>query len=150
MSVSPDLIAAEDAAILAATTHAYQATANKYNLDPATVHRMRACHAVSRFMVDHLVEVAGHEATSDNRGYHEYVELPATGRIADATWQQHLPEGTSTDNLPKVLIGTRGDVVEQARAHGVRYESDLDTWRPRKNPPGQNSRQIVVPPVGYN
>ena len=49
--------------------------------------------------------------------------------VIDPTWQQFLAKDKLTDELPKVLIGSRQEVVEQARAAGV-PDAVLDYWKP--------------------
>ena len=128
-------------AIAAAADYGYSTVANRHNVDPATVHRLRVCHELSRLMVEHLVKVEGVPAVHDNRGYHGYVALPDTGHIADGTWQQLLPEDRRSADLPKVLFGTRDEVIAQARSYGV-PDSDLTHWQPRT---AASSTQIVIP-----
>ena len=55
---------------------------------------------------------------------HSFVVLP-TGKgedrdiVIDPTWQRFLPRGKVTDKLPRVLVGTRSSVANQAMASGV-------------------------------
>lgn len=137
---SPGSVESEASAVHVAADYAYAAAASRFDLDPNTIHRTKVCHAISQCMIDHLVE-GGVPATRDSRGYHSYVELTGTDKIADGAWQQFLSHSDPSVDLPKVLFGTRDEVIAQAKAHGV-PESYLKHWQTRTEP---RSTQILVP-----
>jgi len=100
-------------------------------------------------MVTHMVE-QGVDARQDGTAYHSYAAIPRPGQediLADGTWQQFLPpkrlQGDAV--LPKVLVGTRAEVISAAHAYGV-HEGDLGAWK-AKDPEQSNNLRIVVPPL---
>ncbi len=100
-----------------------------------TAHRLSVCSEASSLMVKHLVSW-GHHARQefvvvDEVGPHSYGVVVDGDEelIADLTWQQLLPKnGTEEErNLPRVLIGSRGQVMRTARSYGVAPPS-LKVW----------------------
>lgn len=111
--------------VLSASENAYKALAEKtYGADE--IHRLGVCYEITALMVASLLDngyLVEHEIRSGwTVPEHSYVALD-TGQggeiIADPTWQQFLPKSKATADMPKVLMGTRDDVMGQARHFGV-------------------------------
>ena len=92
---------------------------------PHEIHKLSVCSQVSSLMINPLIEnghLARREiAMAEGVGVHSYVVIDNDGEeiLADATWQQFLRPGTATDDIPKVLVGDRGEIMRQARDYGV-------------------------------
>jgi hypothetical protein len=63
---------------------------------------------------------------------HRYpvIELEGTEYVADPTWKQFLPESVDASDLPDVLFGTRDQVVDYAKQHGVSV-FNAQLWQPK-------------------
>jgi hypothetical protein len=48
--------------------------------------------------------------------------------VIDPTWQQFLPKDKVSERMPKVLVGTRDEIISQAQRFGV-DEFTLKLWR---------------------
>jgi|GEM_PF-1603105 hypothetical protein len=114
-----DLLLASEGAYGSLTDRGYSAE---------EVHRLPVCHRLASFIVEYLLgkgyEEVDHElGCSGDVPEHSYVTLKNTDQgseiIIDPTWQQFLPRGKVIANMPKVLMGTRNSVIEQARRFGV-------------------------------
>ncbi len=111
--------------ILDAADMTYASLVADYGASPENVHCIGLCVPATKLMVGYLGAM-GHRAmrvSAPRRIYHHYVSLEAeegTEKVfADATWQQFLDAGLIRPELPKVLIGTRDELVEAARGFGV-------------------------------
>lgn len=114
--------------ILAASEAAYRLLVEKGGYSTEEVHRLSVCHQATALMVNSLLD-NGHRVEHEIRSgwtvtEHSYVVLnTCTGDedeiVIDPTWQQFLPKDKVTIDIPKVLIGTRDSVIEQARRFGV-------------------------------
>lgn len=104
--------------------------------DLEEVHRCAVCHQSARLMMEKLVKkgypTVRQIATIDG-GEHSFVVIYDQDLeiVADSTWQQ-FTSYKSGRYLPKVLIGTRKNVISQARKYGVsnfftKYWEDSDT-----------------------
>ncbi len=101
------------------------------------IHKQRVCRFMSTEIILSLLENGVHASPDSRRPYlmdeHRYpvINLGNASEeiVVDATWQQFLPEGTDTSNLPRALVGTRSEVVAQAAQAGVRPEN-LRLWSP--------------------
>ncbi len=96
-------------------------------------HRARLCQWISHIMLNKLVR-EGYKPLQILRAgqkvnEHSYLSFRNGDLevIADATWQQFAPR--KRDDLPKILLGTREEVVSQALDAGVN-EKYLDLWMP--------------------
>lgn len=114
--------------------HAYHALAEA---SPKTsgIHRLPVCYRASSLIVSRLLEdnyMARHEiTTTEGIGEHSYAVLNPDAPdelLVDATWQQFLPASQANENTPKVLVGSRRDIIKQARDYGV-GESALNVWK---------------------
>jgi hypothetical protein len=121
-------------AILDASEHAHRTLAEE-GRPFADVHRITVCFRAAELMVDAMRNSglhADHEVrNSVATGDHSYPTVTTSNGeviVADPTWQQFLPKGNRTDHLPKVLIGTRDQVVAKARSAGV-DEATLGLWK---------------------
>ena len=122
-----------------AATQAYRSAEAEpeWPYGPNIAHRVPVCGLVSSLMLRQLVAM-GYEVQQEIRrgvediNEHSYLLIdPAEMQIvADATWQQFVPGEVWTPDLPKVLIGDRQDVVEQAKRRGVE-EKWLTLWQER-------------------
>lgn len=99
----------------------------------ARVHTMPVCYDVVDLMIGQLATLghdAEHEVRPTTTGQHSYVRLPSRVThdvIADPTWQQFLPR--KHVDAPKLLIGSRGKLITQARSFGVPVRM-LTLWEP--------------------
>lgn len=123
-----------------AADHAYLTIAQEWQLPSHEgVHKMRVCHRASELMVERLAE-RGHSAAVENRGgwtvdEHSYPVLDgAEGEeiIADPSWLQFVNSNMISKGTPKVLVGTRSQVIDTLRSHGVYDEATLALWREGK------------------
>lgn len=120
-----------------AAQQAYGIVGVEKGVDPSKVRKMRLCHRVAHLMVEGLVETEP-DARMETRGgwtvdEHSYVDVQPSGDlIADGTWQQFVPPDKLPADAPEVLIGTRNEVVQALRSHGV-DEITLALWK--KQPP---------------
>jgi hypothetical protein len=120
--------------ILAAAETAYVeiAESNSYYKFEA-VHRHPVCYLAAGIMVAELVAMgysAVREAQAVGSGEHSYgvVDYETDKIIADPTWQQFISYNPSLD-LPRVLIGTRGQVIAKALGFGM-HASHTRFWQP--------------------
>ena len=115
-----------------------QKVAVERGINSEEIHRRRVCRFMSAELVSQLLD-NGIQAQTESRAHdaideHRYVVIKPGDQgderevLIDATWQQFLPEGTDTSNLPKALVGTREEVVYQAAAAGI-AEGDLKIWK---------------------
>lgn len=130
------------------------------NIDPSNTHSQRVCGDVSDLMISDM-RALGHDVFRDRRialvdweydsngdplpieeqngfGYvHYYVKFPSDKPpedevIADATWQQFIPEDQRTDDLPKALIGTRREVHNTLLGLGFTDKDLFKIWDPQE------------------
>jgi len=119
--------------IMAATEQAYQTIAAE-GLPLPEVHKLGVCYQASSLVVNSLLE-NGHSARHERRGgwsvvEHSYVAITTgtgTELLVDPTWQQFLPATKWSDQLPRVLVGERSDIIAKARKYGV-DEASLTVW----------------------
>lgn len=113
------------ASLVSASEYAYKSLAERaYNTEE--IHRLGVCYQATALMVDSLLDNGYRVEHEIRSGWtvpeHSYVVLD-TGLedeiVIDPTWQQFLPKNKITLDMPKVLIGTRDDVIGQARYFGV-------------------------------
>ncbi|HSW36907.1 MAG TPA: hypothetical protein VLG37_00900 [Candidatus Saccharimonadales bacterium] len=114
----------------------------KAGFSPETVHREEVCLTASDLMLRELIDNGHKDTRAVERigdiepGHHIYLVLD-TGTeelVVDPTWQQFFdPEALPADS-PRVLIGTREEVVGQAAALGA-PDTVLDVWRPLETAP---------------
>lgn len=105
------------------------------------VHRAEVCLTVSDLMLKSILK-AGATQEDINQvervnpqlkaGHHLYLvrKLDGQEEIIDPTWQQFLDKGRYNDQLPKILRGSRQQVLEEARKAGIEDAAVLDLWRP--------------------
>lgn len=120
--------------LLLASEHAYSFLTDR-GYSAEEVHRLGVCHQATTLIVESLLDNgyrAEHEIRSGSAvAEHSYATLdigPDEDIVIDPTWQQFLPKGTSTEGMPKVLIGTRSSVIEQALRFGV-DEATTQLWQ---------------------
>lgn len=127
---------------LQAAEVAYGRIAEAQKIPLPEVHRHEVCSAASSIMFNHELMRQDPNLTSVDRLIFEGDEIGIAWQhtyllqrsedgndvIIDPTWQQFLPGDKVTDDLPKVLFGTREEVIEQARKAGV-PELALDYWK---------------------
>ncbi len=131
---------------------AYQAVAERNGYELDDVHHQPECMMVAKLMVSDLLE-KGRDAVVDiavtskrpilgrdgkrfyppltrRRLQHEYPVIRDDGQevIADATWQQFLDPLQRTADKPSVLVGSRQEVIEQAKNYGITSQHVLNLW----------------------
>lgn len=122
--------------IESSAARAYATAAEEHNLPLDDIHRARLCHEVAAVMVASLVE-SGVNATVETRGgwtvdSHSFgviLDADGTETIADPTWMQFLPV-ESTPTTPRVLTGSREEVVGTLARHGVDVTTQA-LWAPK-------------------
>lgn len=119
---------------LSAVNRAYHAI-SETGFMADNVHRLPVCYQASALIVTSLLENnyrAQHEiTTTEGVGEHSYVVVNPSEvdeLVIDATWQQFLPDDKVNEDTPKVLVGSRDDIIKRARAYGV-IEPALDVWK---------------------
>lgn len=101
------------------------------------VHRQTVCHRAAELMLKYLVEAGVQDAERETRDLipcwtdHSYVTLP-DGRIADPTWQQFVDSDRLTEDTPRVLIGSRDEVIATLIEYGVSEEEVLEAYMPNE------------------
>lgn len=96
--------------------------------DPEQIYRLPVCDRATEALVASLVSKGylAHEELkiSSEVGAHRYAVLPGFSNeiIIDLTWGQLLPTEVRSADLPKILSGSRKDVMVTARALGVASE----------------------------
>lgn len=134
--------------IIAAAAQASESIAYT-TMDSNTVYRLPVCADVSDFIVKRLVSI-GHDARqevviSEEVGQHWYpaVVIGDEEIIVDSAWQQFLPKNRQVEgqDLPAVLIGSRGEVMNMAMAFGV-PQALMHIWEARTSAtiPVENQR----------
>lgn len=118
--------------ILESAEQAYFEVAEEKQLDPEQIRRLDVCSKVAHRMLQSLLQKgynAQQELVSAPRAvFHSFITITPKNAentdeiLADPMWQQFLPETVDTPNLPGVLIGTRAEVIAQARQYGVEEE----------------------------
>ena len=96
---------------------------------------MQVCYDATNLMVKSLLEEgynAQHETHTDQEGFgnqnYTVIETPeGVEVVADPTWQLYVPKEKKTANFPHVIVGTRDQVIQFARANGV-SENKLKLW----------------------
>ena len=129
------------------TSHIHVSAARGYEIiareqgEPAEVaHTKPWCRGMTTTMVLALFEI-GETPQVNARGgrldEHRYVTIGDDDLqiVIDPTWQQFLPPDRLTPELPKILIGTRPEVMRFAQEAGV-LSDDALVW----------SADHVVPP----
>lgn len=122
----------------AAADFTYAATASERRVSPEEAHKLAVCQTAAELMVG-AMEDMGYQARVESRRVwsarqgHNYPVIDAgKGRknevIADPTWQQFLLD--PPEDAPRVLVGTRREVIEQAKAYGVDSRT-AKVWAPR-------------------
>ena len=113
------------AAIVVAAEKAYGVVAGREGRSSDGIHHEGTCHKVTKEMLRPLRD-AGYEVSRKSYDYadladHSYLVLNISGEeiVIDPTWQQFLPESKISSKLPKVLVGTREQVIAQADHYGV-------------------------------
>lgn len=97
------------------------------------IHRQTVCHRAAELMLKYLVEAGVQGAERETRDLipcwtdHSYVTLP-DGRIADPTWQQFADPDRLTEDTPRVLIGSRDEVIATLIEYGVSEEEVLEAY----------------------
>lgn len=119
--------------IYQAAQRAYDAASREIDANPDEIHRMRICHIIAELMVKNLVELEPKARVETKGGWtvdlHSYINVkPDSDLIADPTWQQFINKDVLSSDAPKVLVGSRGEIVNALRSHGV-DEVTLDLWR---------------------
>lgn len=123
-----------------AAERGYQALSTERDIPKETVHAEPVCRDMTTLMVLSLFE-AGESPRVDSRGgrldEHRYVIIGdgPDEYVADPTWQQFLPLERRSSGLPKVLIGTRKEVMTFAAEAGV-DPTDVQVW----------SSDVIIPP----
>lgn len=120
--------------IKAITEQGYHDLAQENNVDVETVHAQPYCRPMSTILMLGFFE-RGVDAQVNSRGgrldEHRYVTIGGDADTAeiviDPTWQQFLAEEKRLDTLPKVLVGTRTEVIDFAVQSGV-SEQDALVW----------------------
>ena len=124
---------ATSADIVEASESAYAETAARWGFDSSEVHAVGLCHDIAEAAAKVLV-ARGRNARREEHGAwtvtdHSYVVLALISGeelIIDHTWQQFVNE-ERRGNAPRVLIGTRAEVVACAKSFGV-DELTLCLW----------------------
>jgi hypothetical protein len=105
--------------------------------DPETVHEQRLCRMLTVSLMLELEDRGVKSVRPDSRrGWnvdeHRYLVLDIDGEeiIVDPSWQQFLPQELRTEDLPRALVGTREEVMEQAFNAGVN-PIDTQLWAPK-------------------
>ncbi|HSX44056.1 MAG TPA: hypothetical protein VLE69_02045 [Candidatus Saccharimonadales bacterium] len=122
------------ASITKATEFAYAKIADSH-VSPSDVRFMQVCYDATNFMVQSLVADgynARHETHTDKESFgnqnYPVIETPeGVEVVADPTWQLYVPKENRTSDLPHVLVGTRDQVIQFARTHGV-DDNKLKLW----------------------
>jgi hypothetical protein len=134
-NVSPSLDESTSASILLASQIAYDSLVENDGYNPEEVHRLAVCYQASALIASHLFEngyYAEHEIRSGwTVTEHSYVTIDVglnTEIVIDPTWQQFLPKDKVSERMPKVLVGTRDEIISQAQRFGV-DEFTLKLWR---------------------
>lgn len=135
----PEALVQTDANIDAVAERTYQMIAKVFGVPYETAHRQTLCVTASDFMLrallrdgDSTVDQVERDVAGLDTGHHDYLVSTAEGseRIIDSTWQQFLPAEASAPHLPRVLIGSREEVIAQAQVAGINDPQVLDVWRP--------------------
>lgn len=107
------------------------------------------CRPMTTILVLSLFE-AGQSPRVDSRGgrldEHRYVLLgdKEDEVVIDSTWQQFLPKDALSEDLPKVLIGSREAVIDFAVHAGVSAEDSLVWSADRVLPPYQTATERIA------
>ena len=113
-------------------------------IDRDEAFRLPVCFKASDLMLRSLVD-SGYDARQEvvikeGLGQHWYVVLNVildSGEddevIVDPTWQQLLPKDVpqTERDLPRVLIGTRREIMKEARSYGV-TDALVSVWEARE------------------
>ena len=129
-----------------ATEQAY-ASLVESGLPAGEVHRLAVCTEIGIKTVGHLL-TQGYDAKLEIRqaewvGQHSFIALftrDGEEILADPTWQQFLPIIKRHEGLPKVLVGSRSDIIAQAKDYGV-GEPALSLWHYDGPPMSQEEHQ---------
>lgn len=114
---------------------AYAEVAERNNIDVREAHTLSLCYDVTGAMLRGLgargYTSPDHEIrNAPGVPEHSYVVMPIGNDeyVADPTWQQFLSRDKRHPGLPRVLMGGRERVAQQAAAYGVPSEW-LGLWR---------------------
>ncbi len=115
--------------VLNAADVAYRSVAAELEVDPTTIHNSNYGEDVVRETVNQINAVEGFEAEERPlvvRGLPRAIGLVRHQGsedviMADPTWQELLPPGRDTEDLPRVLIGTPDEISDWAGRHGLAY-----------------------------
>lgn len=141
-----------------AADRAYQDTAEALNIAEAEIHRHQVCVTVSRAMLKESLmeqnpsmkqvlrvsEAMGDIGVARDHSYLLNIGEDGNETIIDPTWQQFLKPNQISDSLPKVLIGSREEVIEEARVAGV-PEKALEYWKEIGTAPSMDSEGFWKP-----
>lgn len=124
-------------ALEAATAATYADVADFSGVETDQAHTLRECHRMVQTLGTILDERYGIATRQELRSgwqvmHHSYLTMESTeGEIViDPSWQQFLHADLRTEELPKTLVGTRDQVIEQAVSAGV-DPVDAQLWAPR-------------------
>ncbi|MBI2589300.1 hypothetical protein HYW35_03835 [Candidatus Saccharibacteria bacterium] len=97
------------------------------------VHRGPVCHMAASILLKHLRSIgypAFQEKRTVNSGGHSYVVVDnqVVEILGDPTWQQFVSYNPRVVR-PRVLVGTRDQVIEQALGFGM-HVSHAGFWKP--------------------
>ena len=114
--------------VLRAVREGYEEVGGRLGIASEAMYMQPYCHNVSPESLKRI-KALGWAAATDARHidgviYHEYLRFPGSGIgqneiIADGTWAQFLPDGVVNGYEPKVLFGTRAQVMETARRYEI-------------------------------
>lgn len=146
-----------------AANEAYQSTAEALDIAEKEIHKHQVCITISRAMLKESLieqnpsmsqvlrvsEAMGDIGVARDHSYLLNTSEDGNETIIDPTWQQFLKPNQISDSLPKVLIGSREEVIEKARVAGV-PEKALEYWKEIGTAPSMDSEGFWKPRVKSN